>query len=426
MRAHLTRRGPTLRAGAVSHDLRRGRVFLVAVGKAAIPMAAAAARVLHGTVARGIVVTSERRRRRPPALAGFTVLVARHPVPDARGANAARVVERLASSLEKRDLLVLLLSGGASALLPAPVSGITLAEKARLTTLLLKAGATIDELNAVRKHVSRLKGGGLARLAAPARVAALVLSDVPGDDLATIASGLATTDPTTYADAVAALRRHRLLARVPRRVRAHLEAGVRGLRPETPKPGDPALAGVSARIVGSNLLCLRAAAQAARRHGLRPVVATSRLEGEARVAARVLVAELRRRVEVGRRAHGPICLLAGGETTVRVRGRGRGGRNQELAVAAIEALDGFPCAAVVASLATDGVDGASPAAGGIADDGSAARARTLGMPSAAAFLSRNDSYAMLSALGDAIVTGPTGTNVADVTLLLAAGVPARL
>jgi hydroxypyruvate reductase len=250
-------------------------------------------------------------------------------------------------------------------------------------------------------------------------VRALVLSDVVGDDLSTIASGPTVADPTSYADALAALERREVLQQVPETVRRHLEGGAAGQRAETLKPGDKALRRTRTRVIGSNRLSIGAAAREARRQGLRPLVLTTRLEGEAREAARVLVAVLRECVESGHPAAPPVCLLAGGETTVTVRGRGQGGRNQELAVAAAEALAGFPVAAVVASLATDGVDGASDAAGGIVDDRTTRRANDAGLAPAAVFLAESDSRNYLGPLGELIVTGPTGTNVVDVVALLA-------
>jgi hydroxypyruvate reductase len=250
-------------------------------------------------------------------------------------------------------------------------------------------------------------------------VVTLVLSDVVGDDLSTIASGPTVPDPTTFADALAALRRRGVLDGVPGSVRVRLEAGAAGAIPETPKPGEAAFRRGATRIVGSNRLSVAAAAREARRQGLRPLVLTTRLEGEAREAARVLVAVLRECVESSRPAAAPVCLLAGGETTVTVQGDGQGGRNQELAVAAAQALAGFPVPAVVASLATDGIDGASDAAGGIADDTTAARAAALGLAPAGAFLAASDTRNYLGPLGDLVVTGPTGTNVVDVVALLA-------
>jgi glycerate 2-kinase len=392
-----------------------GRVALVAAGKAAVPMARAAERALGARLSGGLAITSAAS----DDLERVRVRIARHPVPDERGLAAAREVEALAGELGRGDLLIVLLSGGASALLPAPAAGLTLDDKQRTTDLLLRAGATIHELNAVRKHLSRLKGGGLATVAAPARVITLVLSDVVGDDLSTIASGPTVPDPTTYADALEVLSRRRVLSRAPRRVRALLEAGARGERPETPGTKERVFRRVATRVVGSNRLSVGAAAREARRLGLRPVVLTTRLEGEAREAARVLVAILRECVESGHPAAPPVCLLVGGETTVTVRGQGEGGRNQELAVAAAEGLSGFPVPAVVASLGTDGVDGRSDGAGGVVDDRTTERAAQLGLAPASVFLAGSDTRNLLGPLGDLIVTGPTGTNVGDVAVLLA-------
>jgi hydroxypyruvate reductase len=394
----------------------KGRLVVVAAGKASAAMAAAAEQALGGRISEGLLVGPVPVSPPGPR---WRVHVAGHPVPDARGLEAASDLERLASRLDRKDLLLVLLSGGASALLPAPVDGLSLADKAAATALLLRSGATIHELNTVRKHLSRLKGGGLARAAAPARVVCLVLSDVVGDDPATIASGPTAPDPTTYADAVRVLDERGLREAVPASVRDHLEAGVLGRRPETPKPGDPLFRRVQTRIIGSNRLCLAAAAREARRQGLRPVILTSRLEGEAREVARVLVAVLRECIETAHPAAPPVCLLAGGETTVTVRGDGHGGRNQELAVAAVEPLAEFTGPAVVASLATDGIDGRSEAAGGVADDASLGRARAMGLAPPANFLAHSDSRGFLAPLGDLLITGPTGTNVVDLVALLA-------
>lgn len=420
VRRHLRILAGRLEVAGRSYPLGRGRVVVVAAGKAAGPMAAAAEAVLGRHLAHGLAVCPAS----PASLERTELRLAGHPLPDRRGRAAADEVERLAAGLGRHDLLLLLLSGGASALLPAPAGGLSLEDKARTTSLLLAAGAPIDELNAVRKHLSRLKGGGLARAAAPARVAALVLSDVVGDDPSTIASGPVAPDPTTYAEALAVLEARGVAGRVPAAVRAHLESGARGVVPETPKPGHPLFRRVHLTVVGSNRLSLQAAEAEARRQGLRPALLTACLEGEAREAARVLVAILRECLASGRPAPPPVCLLAGGETTVTVRGAGRGGRNQELAVAAAVPLSRLPAPAVLASLATDGVDGHSDAAGGIADTTSVARARERGLAPAEAFLARSDSQGFLAALGDLILTGPTGTNVADLTVLLA-GRPRR-
>ncbi len=414
VRSQLARRGERVEVGGVVQ--RGGRVVLVAAGKAAVPMAGAALDALGDRLEDGLVVSTAGEAS---SLGRVRLRTAGHPVPDARGLAAAAEVEALAAGLGRRDLLLVLLSGGASALRPAPADGLSLEDKAAPTRLLLRAGATIQELNAVRKHLSRLKGGGLARVAFPARVVTLVLSDVVGDDLSTIASGPTVPDATAFADALQVLRRHRLLELVPASVRERLERGARSEVAETPKAGDPVFRRTLTRVVGSNRLSLLAASAQAQRLGLRPLLLTSRLEGEAREAARVLVAVLRECVESGRPAALPVCLLAGGETTVTVRGDGQGGRNQELAVAASQALDGFPVPAVVARLATDGIDGASDAAGGVVDDTTVERAAAAGIAPADAFLAANDTRNFLGPLGDLILTGPTGTNVVDLVVLLA-------
>jgi glycerate 2-kinase len=387
----------------------------VAAGKAASAMARAAEDILGPVLSDALAVDVSDRI----PLARTRRLLAGHPVPDEAGRRAADEVEALARGLGANDLLLLLVSGGASALLPAPVEGLMLDDKARTTAALLRAGATIAELNTVRKHLSRLKGGGLVRVAAPAQVACLALSDVVGDDPSTIASGLAAPDATTYDTALEVLDRKGVREMVPAAVRRHLEAGARGDRPETPKPGDPLFRRVAFTVVGSNRLSVAAGAREARRQGLRPLVLTTRLEGEAREVARTLAAVLRECVEEGRPAAPPVCLLAGGETTVTVKGAGRGGRNQELVLAAAEPLAAFPVAAVIASLATDGIDGSSDAAGAVADDRTLARARELGLAPPSAFLADNDSWSFLGPLGDLIITGPTGTNVMDLTALAA-------
>jgi glycerate 2-kinase len=431
VRAHLRVVGGRLVVAGAAQPLLPGRLVLVSIGKAAVAMARAAEERLGPRLSEGLVVTDSRQlpnNSRHAAAVPLTsrVLLAGHPVPDQRGLAAALEVEALVDGLGPEDTLLVLLSGGASALLPAPSPGQSLEDKACTTSLLLRAGATIRELNTVRKHLSRLKGGGLARLAAPARVFTLVLSDVVGDDLSTIASGPTVPDPTTFAEALDVLQRRRVLKRTPLAVRRHLEAGARGLVPETPKAGAAFFRRTATHVVGGNRQSVMAAAREAARLGLRPVVLTTRLEGEAREVARCLVAIMRESAERERRGRRPTCLLAGGETTVTVTGHGQGGRNQELVVSAAACLDGFPVPAVVASLATDGIDGMSDAAGGVVDDQSALRARELGLPAPEAFLAESDSRSFLGPLGDLILTGPTGTNVIDIAVLLAGSARARL
>ncbi len=418
VRSGLARAGGAVLAGGRRFPvLRGGRLLLVGLGKAAGPMLAAAEEVLGDLVTEGIGVT---RRGQGTPLSRCRLLEAGHPVPDEAGLAAAREVERLVGAAAEPDLVLVLVSGGGSALLPAPAPGVSLAEKQAVTSLLLDAGADIGDLNAVRKHLSRLKGGGLARLAAPARVLALILSDVVGDPLDVVASGPTVPDPTTFAAALAVLSRRGVLGRAPPAVVAHLERGARGELPETPKPGDPIFARCAAVLVGSNRIAVEAAAREARRLGWRPLVLTASLTGE---VAGVLAAIAREAAETGRPAAPPCCLLAGGETTVAVRGPGRGGRNQELALSAAFGLSGLR-RVLLLSAGTDGIDGPTDAAGAFADGATLARARDLGLDPLLA-LERNDAHPLFEALGDLLVTGPTGTNVMDLQVLLVGSTPRR-
>jgi hydroxypyruvate reductase len=341
-----------------------------------------------------------------------SIAEAGHPVPDERGVRAATRLLDLARSATDRDLIVFLVSGGGSALTPCPAAPITLAEKQGLTRSLLGAGATIFELNAVRKHLSAFKGGQLARAAAPAGVLALVLSDVIGDPLDVIASGPTAPDPTTFADAIDVLTARRLLAGSPASVRQRLTAGSRGQIPETPKPGDRIFDRVANCVIGNNDLVAAAAVRQARALGYRPLLLTRELQGEARQMASALV-------ERARALEPPACLIAAGETTVTVRGQGRGGRCQEFALAAALAIAGDEGVAVLAA-GTDGTDGPTDAAGGLVDGSTVARSRSAGCDAAAA-LEDNDAYHALRLAGDLVVTGPTNTNLLDLYLMLRGG-----
>jgi glycerate 2-kinase len=339
---------------------------------------------------------------------------AEHPIPDARGEAAAAEILRLARDAGPDSLVLCLISGGGSALTPAPVPGVTLAEKQATTRLLLECGATINELNAVRKHLSRLKGGQLARAAHPAPVVSLLLSDVIGDPLDVIASGPTAPDPTTFGDALAVLDRFGLRARLPSAVRAHLEGGARGVAEETPKPGDPALAGVTNVVIGNNGLVVDAAVAEARRVGLTPCLLTRRLQGEAREVARVFASLLDETARGGLIQGRPACLIAGGETTVTIRGRGTGGRCQEFALALVPELASMRDVVVLAA-GTDGSDGPTDAAGAVVDTTTLERARGKGMDARRA-LAENDSHPFFAALGDLVMTGPTGSNLMDLYL----------
>jgi glycerate 2-kinase len=346
-------------------------------------------------------------------------------VPDAAGQAGAAQIAGLLGELTPRDLVFVLISGGGSALLPLPVAGISLADYQALTGALLRCGADITEINAIRKHCSRLQGGQLARLAAPAQVVTLILSDVVGTPLDAIASGPSVPDRSTFADALAILTRYAILDQIPATVRSHLAAGAAGAVPDTPKPGDPLFERVTNVVIGDNASAGRAAAAEARRLGYHSALLTTFIQGEAREVGRA-VAGLAQGIACGQSDFtAPACLVLGGETTVTIRGRGTGGRNQELALAAAIALDdtplGYPLPedvdVTVVSLGTDGTDGPTDAAGGVAWPDTVARGRALGLGARAA-RADNDSYRYLGALGDLIVTGPTNTNVNDLVFAM--------
>ncbi len=383
------------------------RLVVLAAGKAAAAMAAAVESVAGDRLAGGLAVTKDGCEA---ALDRIALRSAGHPVPDARSEAAAREVLELVQAAAPEDLLLVLLSGGASSLLACPAPGLGLADLAAATGLLLAAGADIEETNAVRKHLSALSGGWLARRSRPRRIEVLALSDVPGDRLDVIGSGPFSADPTTYADALEALRRRDVLDALPEQVRAHLLAGERGERAETPKPGDSDLARVRHTLLATNRTAVDAAAAAAGRAGLQSLTLDGVLCGEARDAAAALVAKAH-----AARSGVPVYLVCGGETAVTLRGSGLGGRSQELALAAAIDLDGGPPTALLAA-GTDGSDGPTSAAGAYADEQTLARARRAGVDAVAA-LAENASHPFFRAEGGLFVTGPTRTNVMDLALL---------
>ena len=390
----------------------RGRVIVVGCGKASAAMAAAVEDVLGERVAGGLVVVKDGYRI---PTRHIEIVEGGHPVPDERGEAAARaIIERVADA-GPDDVVFVLISGGGSALTPSPAPPVTLEEKRAVTRLLLAGGATINELNAVRKHLSRFKGGQLARAAAPARVVTLVLSDVIGDPLDVISSGPTAPDSSTFADAILVLQRRGVWDAVPPSVRERLTAGRAGAIEETPKPGDPIFQRVENHVIGNNALVTDAAVARARALGYRATLLTRSLEGEAREVAGSLVAR-------GRALEAPACLLAGGETTVTVRGGGLGGRCQELALAAALAMEGADDLVVLAA-GTDGTDGPTDAAGAMVDGDTASRIRTARMDPRA-LLDQNDSYRALEASGDLIVSGPTRTNLLDLYIVLRGECPA--
>jgi glycerate 2-kinase len=340
-----------------------------------------------------------------------------HPVPDARGVAGAERIAQMAAGAQPDDLVVCLISGGASALLPLPAAGITLEQKQATTRLLLACGADIHEINVIRKHISRIKGGQLARLAAPATVESLLLSDVIGDELDAIGSGPTAPDASTFAAAGEVLDKYGIRKRVPAAVKQRIERGQRGELPETPKPGDPIFGRVRNTVVGGNRPALAAAARHARSLGFRTLVLSSEIQGETREIARMHAAIAREMVRSGQPAKAPACIVTGGETTVTLRGDGLGGRNQEFVLAAaidIADLENV----VVFSAGTDGSDGPTDAAGAVADGQTVRR-----NPDARRYLDENNSYRYFESLGDLVITGPTNTNVMDVRIMLVGARP---
>lgn len=405
--------GPLVRRALADVQPPQGRVIVVGAGKASGAMAAAAEAALGDRIVDGVVAVKDgylapTRRVR--------LLEAGHPMPDARGAAAARAIHDLARAATADDLLLVLISGGGSALTPAPAPPITLEEKQALTRLLLRAGATITQLNAVRKHCSILKGGQLARAAGQARVHALLLSDVIGDPLDVIASGPTAPDSSTFAAALGILDRFGIAGQVAPSIRRRLAAGQAGLIPETPKPGDPLFDRVTNVVIGNNELVVEAAMERARALGFTPHLLTRTLEGEARDVASRLV-RMAREIRAGEGpVQPPCCVIAGGETTVTVRGQGSGGRCQELALAAAIELAGLRDVVILAA-GTDGSDGPTSAAGALVDGDTATKAQALGVDLPAR-LADNDANPALAAVGDLIVTGPSNTNLLDLYLVL--------
>jgi glycerate 2-kinase len=426
VRRFLRRDGETLRVGERRYDLQdTGRVLLISVGKAALPMARAAADVLGERLAGGLVVPKasqpassiEPQANLQSTIYNLQSLPAGHPVPDARSAEAGRAVAELLAGATERDLVLLLLSGGGSALMTLPAPRVSLDDLQRLTRLLLASGAPIGAINTLRKHLDQVKGGGLARMAHPARLAALVLSDVVGNPLDVIASGPAVADSSTFADAWGVLERYGLTESAPAPIVAYLRRGMAGEVADTPKAGDPALASVEHVLVGSNAQAAQAALEQARAEGFGTMLLTTYLQGEAREAGRALAAVAREMAASGNPLRPPACLVAGGETTVTLRGEGRGGRNQELALAAVADLAGLERVALV-TLATDGDDGPTDAAGAVVTGETLARARVLGLDPAE-HLARNDAYPFFAALGDLLRPGMSGTNVNDLSFIFA-------
>lgn len=399
-----------MRALAADPEFAAGDRFrVVAAGKAAAAMAAGASRALNYRIASGLVVSTTPIAVAPP----FESIAGGHPLPTAGSELAGRRALALAASTDSRERLLCLLSGGASALLAAPAPGITLDDKIETTRRLLLAGADITALNCVRKHLSQIKGGGLA-LRSSGGCHTLAISDVVGDDIAVIGSGPGVPDDSRFHDAVEALRRFGGIDAYPDAVRRRLLAGERGEFPETLAPGDARAARATATVIGNRMTAMEGACGAAERLGYRVVRIDEPVIGEARQAARDYV---RRIAAQSRHVDGPLCVVSSGETTVRVTGAGKGGRNQEFVLAAAEDVQALGRDVLLGSVGTDGIDGPTEAAGALADGSTVERARRLALDLHAS-LDDNDSRTFFAALGDLVVTGETGTNVGDLQVFL--------
>jgi hydroxypyruvate reductase len=389
------------------------RILVVGAGKAVAPMAKALEDLLGNHISDGVMVVKDEHGL---PLKKIKVREASHPVPDERGVKGTEEILSLVETAGKRDLVICLISGGGSALLIAPVHDISLEDKQNATKLLLACGATIHEFNTVRKHLSRAKGGRLAQMAYPATVTSLILSDVVGDDLDVIASGPTVPDSSTFKDAEQILKDYGIWDQLAPTVRNHLEKGASGQIEDTPKSDHAVFQQCSQVLVGTNLQALKAAGQEAQRLGYHPLILSSKVEGEAREVAKFYTAIAREALSSENPFKPPVCVLAGGETTVTLTGEGRGGRNQEFALAAALTIAGLDNI-VVLSGGTDGTDGPTDAAGAIADGTTVARALEKGL-NPKDFLRRNDSYSLFQKLEDLLMTGPTRTNVMDMYMLL--------
>jgi hydroxypyruvate reductase len=390
-------------------------IFVIGAGKASASMAKALEKMLGDRITEGLV--SVKYEHLAP-LAKVKLIEAGHPVPDEPGRAGAQAILDIALKAKERDLVVTVLSGGGSALLPLPVKGVSLSDKQDTTKVLLACGATIHEINAVRKHISQVKGGGLARAVSPATHVALILSDVVGDDLDVIASGPTVADSSTFADCLKIFDTYKITDSIPPAVLDHIQSGARGKVRENPKPGDPLFESVQSAIVGSNMECILAAETKARQLGYNTLILSSMLEGETADVAQVHGAIAKEIVKTGHPLSPPACVLSGGETTVTIKGQGLGGRNQQFALAAAQGLSGWDNV-VLLSGGTDGTDGPTDAAGAVVDGKTVDRGRSRGVE-AVAFLSNNDAYHFFAKLGDLIKTGPTNTNVMDLRVLLVA------
>jgi hydroxypyruvate reductase len=398
----------------VEYDLRQYRkIFILGAGKAGAAMAKSVETMLEDRITEGIITVKDDHLEE---LKRITIRQASHPVPDARGLAAAREIYSMARRADKETLVICLLSGGGSALLPLPVNGVSLEDKQETTRVLLSCGATIHEINSVRKHLSVIKGGGLARAVYPATLVTLILSDVVGDDLDAIASGPCVPDPTTFVDCMTIFTKYGIEKKIPVSVYDHIRAGLAGKVTETPKKDQEFFAKNKNIIIGRNFDALTRAKEEAEALGYKTLLLSSSIEGETREVAACHMAVAREIGLSGNPVRKPACLLSGGETTVTIRGVGKGGRNQEFVLAAVLRMGGLR-KIVVLSAGTDGTDGPTDAAGAVADETTLERAAERGLDPQQ-YLDKNDSYHFFAGLGNLYKTGPTNTNVMDLRIIL--------
>jgi len=410
------RKGNNLLAGKRSFDLDSIRnVWVLGAGKAAASMGRSLENILGEYLTGGFLAT---KYGHGVALEKLDIMEAGHPLPDANSVFAAQRIVSLAERIVPGDLVFCLFSGGASSLLVSPAPGISLEDKVHCTQALMNSGTSIHDLNAVRKHLSILKGGGLARMIKQATIISVILSDVVGDEVETIASGPTVPDETTFSDCMNTIHRPELLQRIPPTVKKRFEDGMAGRIEETPKDGDSAFAGNEYFIVGNSAMACTASANAARRLGYHSIVLTSGLEGDTGSAAGFHMSILEEILSQNRPIKRPACILSGGETTVKVTGSGKGGRNQEFVLHCVGRLAKLQAPCLVASLGTDGTDGPTDAAGAVADNSTLAKSLKYGSSFLEASVQNNNSYEFFKRLGNLIITGPTRTNVMDLRILL--------
>jgi len=389
-------------------------VLVVGGGKAVGAMAEALEDILGDRIKEGLVNiltgTAGRYRTRK-----IKLNEAGHPIPDLSGMAGAKCMLEMVEKSKKEDLIICLISGGGSAMMTLPARGISIEDKQKLTKLLLLSGANINEINTVRKHLSMFKGGQLSKAASPATIVSLILSDVVGDPIDSIASGPTAPDPTTYRDAIEILRKYDLWDKAPETIKNVLENGLAGILPETPKPDDPIFENVRNIVVGNNLMACKAARDRLKNLGFKTLILTTRMQGESREVGMFLGSIAKEISSSGNPHPPPAAIVIGGETTVTVRGRGLGGRNQELVLSAAKCIadrNGI----CIGSIGTDGIDGPTDAAGALVDGETLRRADELGLDYGKALM-ENDSYNFFRMLGDLLITGPTGSNVNDIAVL---------